>query len=160
MKFTDGKVIVQFEDNVLLHFEEYRQMECSDLEAGGQLFIKNINNKKELLICKATGPKKSDARGIRFFDINMRLAKIEIKRYYEKGLYFVGDWHTHPQDEPVPSSLDIESIQDCCTKSEPSRDFKVNFLVMVIVGRADFPDGLSVSLNYKKKHIILKPTEV
>ncbi len=157
MKFTNGKITVRFEDSVLHHFIEHRQMECSDLEAGGQLFIKNISNKKELLICEATGPRKADARGVRFFSPDKILARMEIEEYYKKGLYFVGDWHTHPQNEPVPSKLDIESIQDCCAKSDPAKKFKVNFLVMVIIGRADFPEGLSVSLNYKKKHILLEP---
>ena len=36
---------------------------------------------------------------------------------HAKGLHFVGDWHTHPEAVPTPSSSDIRTIKEAVAKS-------------------------------------------
>jgi hypothetical protein len=54
----------------------------------------------------------------------------------------VGDWHTHPQSVPSPSSADISSMVECFSKSR----HELKAFLMVIVGTADLPEGLYVCL--------------
>lgn len=43
---------------------------------------------------------------------------------------YVGEWHTHPEDNPHPSSVDIESIIEIYTKS----NIVIGGVFLVIVG--------------------------
>jgi integrative and conjugative element protein (TIGR02256 family) len=72
---------------------------------------------------------------------------------HRKGLHFVGDWHTHPEAVPTPSSSDIRTINEAVAKS---RHHLQGFL-MVVVGSADFPSGQHVSLNTAISHLRLLP---
>ena len=72
-----------------------------------------------------------------------RVAALEL----DGRLGYLGDWHTHPEREPSPSSWDLESMEDCFKKSR----HQLKAFVMVIVGRAAFPEGLWVSLHDKAK---------
>ncbi len=156
MKFIyENDVTVLLEECVLSHFVKYRQIADSDLEAGGQLYIKKGSDRNIFSICCATGPKKEDKRNRCSFIPNRRSENLEIKEYYRKGFDFVGDWHTHPEDEPIPSKIDIKSAQNCIRKSNK---LFLNCFVMIIVGRADFPDGLSVSLHNRDADRFLKPS--
>lgn len=62
---------------------------------------------------------------------------------FAHGLHYVGDWHTHPEDNPWPSPTDLDSIVDCVRRS---RHELAGFL-LVIVGRLDPPAGLYVALH-------------
>lgn len=91
----------------------------------------------------ATGPNATDRRGWSWFMPDQVKQNVEIKRLFQAGLHFVGDWHTHPETNPHPSKWDLESMQDCFKKSR----HELKAFLMVIVGRRDFPKGLWVSLH-------------
>ncbi len=142
MQFTDGKTItIRFEDSVISCFDRHRQIRSSDSEAGGQLFARYSDG--EVLVCKATGPKENDKRGRFFFLPNRKSERAEIIKSHEDGLHFIGDWHTHPESIPRPSGEDLSSISDCYRQSAHS----LKYFVMVIVGTASFPQGISVSVH-------------
>lgn len=60
-----------------------------------------------------------------------------------RGLHFIGDWHTHPEEVPRPSLQDIKTTADCYKQSEHQL---LGFL-MVIVGTKEFPEGLSLTFH-------------
>jgi integrative and conjugative element protein (TIGR02256 family) len=130
---------------VLKHFEAHRQAEGSQTEVGGQLFAEFRG--AQVRILRATGPNKTDRRGWAWFNPDRRRQNAEIKCLFEAGLHFVGDWHTHPEPQPNPSSLDLTSMQDCFRKSR----HQLKAFVMVIVGQAEFPLGLWVGLHGKSE---------
>ena len=123
------------------HFVEHRQQGHIKTEIGGQLFAEFVKN--EVRVVRTTGPNATDKRGWAWFRPDQRKQNIEIKQLFDGGLHFVGDWHTHPEREPSPSSWDLESMEDCFNKSR----HQLKAFVMVIVGRAKFPQGLWVSLH-------------
>lgn len=142
MRYTNGKNIsIVFEGDVLNHFDKYRQKNSSSKEAGGQLFARYHD--AGLIISKATGPSEKDKRGKFFFWPSRANEQKDIEDNHKNGLHFVGDWHTHPQVIPKPSADDVRNICDCFIKS----DHRLNYFVMVIVGTAPFPEGLSVSVH-------------
>jgi hypothetical protein bacD2_22117 len=57
---------------------------------------------------------------------------------------YVGEWHTHPEDNPQPSSVDIKSVREIYKKS----DIVLNGVFLIIVGLKSnyygFYDGKSM----------------
>lgn len=132
------------EQSVLDHFVKWRQLDPKMPEAGGQLF--GAVEGQCIKVKLATGPRRSDRRG-RFFFIADRLAeRREIGTLYKSGLHYFGDWHTHPQSIPTPSDTDLSSMAELFARSK----HELNAFLMVIVGTAEFPDGLHVSLHETK----------
>jgi len=133
--------VVCFSPEVVAHFVKHRQQGRIKTEIGGQLFAQFVKN--EVRVIRATGPNTTDRRGWAWFRPDQRIQNVEIKRLFENGLHFVGDWHTHPERKPSPSSWDLESMEDCFKKSR----HQLRAFVMVIVGQAMFPEGLWVSIH-------------
>jgi integrative and conjugative element protein (TIGR02256 family) len=123
------------------HFVKHRQQGKIKTEIGGQLFAQFVKN--EVRVIRATGPNTTDKRGWVWFRPDQRNQNVEIKRLFEDGLHFVGDWHTHPERNPSPSSWDLESMEECFKKSR----HQLKSFVMVIVGRDAFTEGLWVSVH-------------
>jgi integrative and conjugative element protein (TIGR02256 family) len=62
---------------------------------------------------------------------------------------YIGEWHTHPENFPSPSSVDVSSIMDSFKRNDrPLKDF----ILMAIVGREDiywgFYDGIELKRVY------------
>lgn len=146
LRFKSNRLgaIVRFSPEVVKHFIVHRQQGKIKTEIGGQLFAHFV--KSEVRVIRATGPNSADKRGLIWFRPDQQRQNIEIKKCFEDGLHFVGDWHTHPERKPSPSSLDLESMEDCFKKSR----HQLKAFIMVIVGRAEFPEGLWVSVHNRK----------
>lgn len=65
-------------------------------------------------------------------DANManKIIKREFESSNHKRVYF-GEWHTHLEDNPMPSAVDISSIHDVFYKS----DIVISGVFLAIVGR-------------------------
>jgi integrative and conjugative element protein (TIGR02256 family) len=121
-------------------FHRNRQRGLFRKEAGGQLFARY---EEDAIIVKiATGPYQSDRRSRYLFTPDPNLGQRDIDKYYEDRLHFIGNWHTHPQQIPVPSITDIKNTHKRFLASEHC----LEAFVMVIVGLDPFPLGLYVSL--------------
>jgi integrative and conjugative element protein (TIGR02256 family) len=147
------RTIVSISPSVVEHFIEHRQEGKIKTEIGGQLFAKFSKN--EVQVLTATGPNNIDRQGWSWFRPNLRNQNSEIKRLFKNGLHFVGDWHTHPERAPSPSSWDLESMEDCFKKSR----HQLKAFLMIIVGRAEFPKGFWVSLHNEKTWERLAPVK-
>lgn len=126
---------------VLSHFRKHRQSKWYHREAGGQLFA--IKEGTQIVIVQATGPRRSDRRTRSSYIPDRQFEVREISEQKKLGRFFVGDWHTHPQRIASPSQLDLRNIQECFRESTHG----LNAFVLVIVGFADFPESLFVSVN-------------
>lgn len=133
--------VIRFSSEVVEHFATHRQEGRVKTEIGGQLFARF--ERGEVRVVRATGPNAADKRGWTWFRPDLRKQNVEIQRLFQEGFHFVGDWHTHPEREPAPSSWDTDSMKDCFKKSR----HQLKAFLMVIVGRAGFPNGLWVSLH-------------
>jgi len=133
--------VLTLECGVLEHLWAYRQAKPWKKEAGGQLFARFTQG--QVCISVATGPRKADKRSLFGYVPDSESERIEIEAHFSQGLHFVGDWHTHRQKIPEPSSTDIESITGSVRKS----DHVLFGFVLIVVGTAVFPKGLSVSLH-------------
>ena len=149
---TSGQQIT-IVDSVVEHVRRHRQRRWYHREAGGQLFARIEGDR--LLVVEATGPRRSDRRSRASYFPDRQAEQIEIAERHPKGLQFVGDWHTHPDTRPQPSGRDLASMAECFSKSAHS----LNGFLLVIVGTADPPDGIHVSLHDGKSHYVLTALE-
>ena len=147
---TSGHALI-FAAEVLDRFERYKQRRLWAREAGGQLFARVDGG--AINIVEATGPRPTDRRSRYNYVPDRRAEQREIDERFLLGLHFVGDWHTHPQDIPRPSGVDLVSTADGVRKSRHS----LNAFVMAIVGREAFPTGLYVAVHDGDEEHVLAP---
>ena len=109
------------------------------MENGGQLFARIDGDKFTVARMTVT---KGGSRRTRFAFLPDRAAEqADIDAMFAAGLHYVGDWHTHPESEPKPSPSDEEKLSDIFRKST----HRLQFMLLVIVGNAEFPRGLYVA---------------
>ena len=133
--------IVEFPPNILKHFRAHQQTNPQTPESGGQLFWKP-SDKGHKIVASITGPRPSDRRSRNSYKADHKQELIEIDEHYEKGLFFLGDWHTHPEAEPKPSISDIYAANEIFTRSENRGD---GFL-LVIIGNRNIEDSICAYL--------------
>jgi integrative and conjugative element protein (TIGR02256 family) len=137
---ASGQVLV-FSEKVVRRFCRYRQRRWCQREAGGQLFARFSASR--IVVEEATGPRRTDRRTRTSYLPDRAAEQREIDDRHDEGLHFVGDWHTHPEELPRPSGLDVASISESVRKSRHA----LNGFLLVIVGQAEPPRGLFVSVH-------------
>lgn len=136
--------------SVLAHFERYRQRSRSDKEAGGQLFA--TYEARTITVREATGPYDSDDRSRCRFTPNRFIEERDLRHWFHKRRHYIGNWHTHPEAVPKPSSIDVKNTRARFIQSET----QLLAFTMIIVGLAPFPHGLWVSLIDATGHTVLQ----
>lgn len=131
-----GGIKIEVTDEVISHFQANVQRRWRDREAGGQLFA-HISSER-WLIARATGPRSTDRRSRFTFRPDRSAERQEILSLFDENLHYVGDWHTHAEDIPSASFMDIRSMRETVRKSIHS----LPGFIMAIVGRAPPPEGL------------------
>ncbi len=134
-------------DQVIEFFGRFRQHSLNQTEAGGQLFARITE--KSVIVEAVTGPHRKDHRRRFYFFPSQTRLRSEIKRFFKKGLHYVGDWHTHPQKFPSPSPLDIDSMKRCFCKSK----HELEHFVLIIVGQKSENQNIWVGLVNEKSCI-------
>ena len=146
---NDSRLVLT--DPAILHFKKSRQLRVWSRESGGQLFA--TFDGPVVTVREVTGPRRSDRRGRWYFRPDRAAEIAEITVMYKRGLHFIGDWHTHPQDVPQPSTLDVDSLADCVRRSE----HQLLGFFLIVVGRQLPPEGLHVSYHDGTKFHWLSP---
>jgi integrative and conjugative element protein (TIGR02256 family) len=122
----------------------HQQITADSPESGGQLFARL--NPNEIRVEQATGPRHYDHRSRYGYIPDRGGEQREINQMHQRGLHFIGDWHTHPEPYPRPSTSDIRSIRQAVRQSK----HHLNGFVLLIAGTEPFPNGLFVSLYYSQ----------
>jgi integrative and conjugative element protein (TIGR02256 family) len=132
---------------VLRHVRRYRQSREGQPEAGGQLF--GTVTKSLVRISAASGPHRSDQRSRYAFRSNPHTAQTFIEAHAERGLLYLGEWHTHAENVPSPSETDVSALRAILQNSQLNTDA----LVLMIVGLAR-PDA-DLGVWYMKRTRLL-----
>lgn len=93
-------------------------------EFGGFLIGHYINDNKHLKITDSILPTKYRTSKLNFERSVEGIDEQLCKLYYEEpSRFYVGEWHTHPDNRAIPSSTDIKAIssianmEDSCIKN-------------------------------------------
>jgi len=126
----EDEQFVYFSQNVLDIFERHVQSD-DGTEAGG-ILLGHVRG-KHLEVLEASEPTPQDRRLRYFFERMIHGHKsLADRRWHEtNGLVrYIGEWHTHPQNIPSPSDIDVNEWEALAKGRTDRRP-----LLAVIVGR-------------------------
>lgn len=116
------------ESPLLERLAAFRQIASSTPEAGGILM--GYRRGPHTHVTEATLPSRGDIQcRLGFFRHAIHHQRVALRRWSEtdQTLDYVGEWHTHPEENPVPSSIDLRHWRDIAAVSARP-------MVFVIVG--------------------------
>lgn len=119
-----GKILI--EPPVIDLVRSCRQHETCRPESGGILL--GYRRGDHLHIVSATTPQPDDQRlRFRFFRRDRYHQKIAVRQWELSGntMDYVGEWHTHPESSPMPSSLDMSEWTKICRSRQASMIFLI-----------------------------------
>jgi integrative and conjugative element protein (TIGR02256 family) len=112
----------------------HRQLHARDPESGGLLLGRLISGTEDVVIDFVSRPSGADrATRFRFFRAR-RPAQQRVTDAWHESLgtrVYLGEWHTHPEDDPTPSCIDRRNWRRIVKRAQ----FEQPFLFFVIVGR-------------------------
>jgi integrative and conjugative element protein (TIGR02256 family) len=129
LPFLHSGAMLLVEARVLDRLVAFRQLEASAPEAGSILM--GFRRGPHTQVTEATVPAARDVRRrFGFYRHASHHQRVAVRRWRESGetLDYVGEWHTHPADDPAPSGIDLKHWREIAkTSSRP--------MVFLIVGR-------------------------
>lgn len=132
---------IRIEASPIATFQAHRQTKFYHREAGGQMFG-NIGRARWTL-AHVTGPNRLDLRCRYGFRPDRAREQRDIEEFHARGFEYLGDWHTHPEDVPTPSTKDIASIADIVKCSQ----HHLPGFLLCVVGRLVTPSGIWLSFH-------------
>lgn len=127
----DRKTLLHFSDATLKVFDQHVQRQESDYEAGG-LILGSVHG-PHMLIEHATTPTSQDKRFRCLFErmpFGHKSTALDQWTVSQGTIRYLGEWHTHPEDHPHPSSIDRSEWKCLATKRLDKRP-----MLAVIIGR-------------------------
>lgn len=121
---SDGRILMESEPLAVIN--QYRQDNSRKPEAGGILL--GYRRKEHLHIVLATVPQVGDRRRRFWFSRSSKLHhQVAVRKWEESDgtMDYLGEWHTHPEVSPTPSSLDLSEWRKICHKRSNSMFFMI-----------------------------------
>lgn len=117
-------------------------------EFGGFLIGYYSDEQKHLKITDTILPNKFKGTPY-LFERDTVGIEVKLKQFYEERpeKYYIGEWHTHPNNLPVPSSTDIRAINAIVNHAEVS----IKNPIMLIVGYNKTKVELGFYVQFKNK---------
>lgn len=119
--------------DVVTQMRHYEQDTTDKEEAGGVLLGRFILDCSDVVVDQITVPIQEDGRGrFRFFRSARKHQQVifRVWRRSKGTCNYLGEWHTHPEPDPLPSALDLQTWRRKLSKDR----FNSDVLYFVIVG--------------------------
>lgn len=129
---------IRFAAEAIAHLQKHRQAGFFSKEAGGQLFGRAVDT--GLLVICASGPYPGDTRTRTSYRSAPTAASNAIATMRANGLFYLGEWHTHPERHPHPSGSDVDAFIRLGQRST----FATAVPILAIQGQTCSPTGLTV----------------
>lgn len=133
MRFTGARGIdIRFSDSVVGKLHGFKQVSKGKNESGGILLGKISACMSAYLIEEITEPMSSDRSTRNTFYRSSAHQEMAYSRWQESNGYclYLGLWHTHPEPNPKPSSVD----RNDWTKAINLGRYEGDSLLFIIVG--------------------------
>ena len=131
LRLNNGVVV--FSEAAALAINRQRQINSKDPEAGGMLLGRLVAECDDVVIDEVTEPTTSDQRGRFFFMRSKKHAQQRVNEAWEESKstrIYLGEWHTHPEIDPSPSSKDLKNWHRIARVAQ----YEQAFLLFIIVG--------------------------
>lgn len=125
--FTNGVTLDLF-PNIQQQLYTYRQNGIESPEKGGLLIGYENVQSRNITLTQITKPQAKD-KGTRA-SLKLSAQHKQIVSDVEEPYGYMGTWHTHPSNLPIPSSIDLEDWQECCR----CNDGRTSALIFIILG--------------------------
>jgi len=115
--------------------EESRRSKGADIETGGVLFGERNDAAKVIWIDEVLGPPPDSKASSKYFQcgiLGVEDANQEKIKRTRRSVRYQGLWHTHPDSMPLPSPVDIASMESLSLEHDPPHPRTL----MIIVGQA------------------------
>ena len=96
--------------NALSVILEHRQTSSDRKESGGMLIGRFIQNSEDVVVDLASAPASQDLATRFTFWRSCAPAQKIVNDLWEEShstANYLGEWHTHPEDDPKPSHIDV-----------------------------------------------------
>lgn len=126
LPFGRSEAMLLIESQVLERLAGFRQMMTSSPEAGGILM--GYRRGPHTHVTEATIPTSRDVqRRFGFFRHATHHQRVALRRWKESGetMDYVGEWHTHPEDAPSPSGVDLQHWREIAQASSKPMVFLI-----------------------------------
>ncbi|MBP0633180.1 MULTISPECIES: Mov34/MPN/PAD-1 family protein [unclassified Cupriavidus] len=110
----------------------FAQHRCWHREAGGVLLGRFLLDSADVVVDEVTTPQGSDRRSRFGFFRSKKHEALARERWQgqKNTLAYLGLWHTHPEEDPTPSSVDRADWQQAVSRDT----FEGDYLFFPIVG--------------------------
>lgn len=145
--FSDAGWSLKIDISALQKMNSFIQLRNSDNEAGGVLLGRFIKDTADAVVDKVTVPQSADQRSPTRFYRHQQGHQALIEQHWHESegtCNYLGEWHTHPEDHPRPSNIDLRNWRKLIRETEQT----FNGLFFVIIGRK------AVSAHYVSKQPI------
>lgn len=156
--FIDEKsdFYIRFNLDILSKLDSFRQVKQNMPEAGGVL-IGEVYGNNGFWIKDVTFPCRNDVSSrIRFIRQDPKHQEI-VDEWHTKSngtMQYLGEWHSHPQEKPSPSLIDIESWRNLALTMD-SQMGNQPFLLLILSMRDIHKDWIAI-YNEKNGYKVLK----
>ena len=144
-----GDIILRIDQRVFDKVISFIQDKKNKPESGGILmgyYIDEFSIYISDLSIPSEKDKSSRFNFVRSFINTQKIIDNFFKKSKGKKIY-LGEWHTHPEKDPIPSSTDLDSFQNQLKTNK----LNSNFIFMIIIGT----EGIYVA-SYSKSVLINK----
>lgn len=143
---NDGLIIINA--TVMRQINQHRQVAGHHKEAGGILM--GMRRGRHLEVTFATTPKRDDKRTRTGFErVSSFHQKFAIRAWQRLGrkLDYLGEWHTHPEHQPRPSTIDTDEWAKLLLRSNKRQ------LLFLILGISGTWVGISGSRGIRRTDV-------
>ncbi len=121
---------ISISENALEMLKSQLPRNGSIIENGGILLGKVFGS--YIHVTDISTPGRGDKRKPFGFIRSIKNANKRIRKEFKKSkgkIIYLGEWHCHPEDNPKPSSQDIEMIREQFFKNELNEQFVLLFII-------------------------------
>lgn len=99
--------------HALCQMQAFAQHHVGDREAGGVLLGRHLLDSRDVVVDEVSTPQSGDRRSRYGFFRSSKHELLARKRWLEESstLAYLGLWHTHPERDPTPSTVDQHDWQ-------------------------------------------------
>lgn len=121
-QLPNGKV-VDILSPVLDEIFKWIQDDVEKPESGGFIVGYTHENSGNISLEAVSTPAPLDKKSRFFFAIRDPLHKVFLKKVQRRKSYYMGVWHTHPQQDPTPSDIDWKDWRETMKLDKTGSDF-------------------------------------